>query len=228
MGGREDPRITRIGGLLRRTRLDELPQLVNVIRGEMTMVGPRAEVPQFVDVYTPEQREVLSVPPGITGAGPARVRPPVRAAARRRGGSQPGLPRADPRAEARDRPRVRPPSLARRATSASWSAPRCSSWVATGTDRVGPRGGASSHRIALDEPTAPHKKARFRWTFGVVMGWRKSYGSRAIGRGRPRVRGNAKPRVGAYRRRTHWGQLCTTLAKTGTITSTTRGRCQRK
>ena len=69
MGGREDPRITRIGGLLRRTRLDELPQLVNVIRGEMTMVGPRAEVPQFVDLYTPEQREVLSVPPGITGPG---------------------------------------------------------------------------------------------------------------------------------------------------------------
>ena len=69
MGGREDPRITRLGGLLRRTRLDELPQLVNVIRGEMTMVGPRAEVPQFVELYTPEQRVVLSVPPGITGPG---------------------------------------------------------------------------------------------------------------------------------------------------------------
>ncbi len=69
MGGREDPRITRLGGLLRRTRLDELPQLINVIRGEMTLVGPRAEVPQFVDRYTPSQREVLSVPPGITGPG---------------------------------------------------------------------------------------------------------------------------------------------------------------
>jgi lipopolysaccharide/colanic/teichoic acid biosynthesis glycosyltransferase len=69
MGGRDDPRITRIGGLLRRTRLDELPQLINVIRGEMAMIGPRAEVPQFVDLYTPEQREVLSVPPGITGPG---------------------------------------------------------------------------------------------------------------------------------------------------------------
>ena len=69
MGGRDDPRITRIGGLLRRTRLDELPQLVNVIRGEMAMIGPRAEVPQFVELYTPEQREVLSVPPGITGPG---------------------------------------------------------------------------------------------------------------------------------------------------------------
>jgi lipopolysaccharide/colanic/teichoic acid biosynthesis glycosyltransferase len=69
MGGREDPRITRLGGLLRRTRLDELPQLVNVIRGEMTMVGPRAEIPQFVEGYTAAQREVLSVPPGITGPG---------------------------------------------------------------------------------------------------------------------------------------------------------------
>jgi lipopolysaccharide/colanic/teichoic acid biosynthesis glycosyltransferase len=69
MGGREDQRITRLGGLLRRTRLDELPQLINVIRGEMTMVGPRAEVPQFVDRYTAAQREVLSVPPGITGPG---------------------------------------------------------------------------------------------------------------------------------------------------------------
>jgi lipopolysaccharide/colanic/teichoic acid biosynthesis glycosyltransferase len=61
-----DPRITRVGRVLRRTKLDELPQLWNVVRGEMSLVGPRPEDPEFVKLYTPEQRRVLSVRPGIT------------------------------------------------------------------------------------------------------------------------------------------------------------------
>ncbi|HUD71669.1 MAG TPA: sugar transferase [Dongiaceae bacterium] len=61
-----DPRITPAGRLLRRTKLDELPQLFNVIRGEMSLVGPRPEVPRYVQRYTPEQRRVLDVPPGLT------------------------------------------------------------------------------------------------------------------------------------------------------------------
>jgi lipopolysaccharide/colanic/teichoic acid biosynthesis glycosyltransferase len=67
MGGRVDPRVTRMGAILRRTHLDELPQLVNVVRGEMTLIGPRPEIPEFVAAYTSEQRAVLAVRPGITG-----------------------------------------------------------------------------------------------------------------------------------------------------------------
>jgi lipopolysaccharide/colanic/teichoic acid biosynthesis glycosyltransferase len=62
-----DPRVTRVGRLLRRTKLDEIPQLLNVIRGDMSLVGPRPEHPDFVKHYTDEQREVLAVRPGITG-----------------------------------------------------------------------------------------------------------------------------------------------------------------
>jgi lipopolysaccharide/colanic/teichoic acid biosynthesis glycosyltransferase len=69
MGGRVDPRVTRTGAFLRKTHLDELPQLLNVVRGDMTLIGPRPEVPDFVAHYTPEQREVLTVRPGITGPG---------------------------------------------------------------------------------------------------------------------------------------------------------------
>ena len=69
MGGRVDSRVTRMGALLRQTHLDELPQLVNVVRGEMTLIGPRPEVPDFVASYTDAQREVLRVRPGITGPG---------------------------------------------------------------------------------------------------------------------------------------------------------------
>jgi len=69
MGGRVDSRVTSIGALLRQTHLDELPQLVNVVRGEMTLIGPRPEVPDFVASYTDAQREVLRVRPGITGPG---------------------------------------------------------------------------------------------------------------------------------------------------------------
>lgn len=62
----EDPRITRVGRFLRQWKLDELPQLINVVRGEMALVGPRPEVPRYVELYTEEQRQVLTVRPGIT------------------------------------------------------------------------------------------------------------------------------------------------------------------
>lgn len=61
-----DPRITPIGRMLRRTKLDELPQLINVLRGEMSLVGPRPEDPRYVALYTEAQRQVLNVRPGIT------------------------------------------------------------------------------------------------------------------------------------------------------------------
>jgi lipopolysaccharide/colanic/teichoic acid biosynthesis glycosyltransferase len=63
-----DSRVTRTGRFLRRTKLDELPQLINVLKGEMSLVGPRPEDPRYVALYTPEQRQVLSVAPGITSA----------------------------------------------------------------------------------------------------------------------------------------------------------------
>jgi lipopolysaccharide/colanic/teichoic acid biosynthesis glycosyltransferase len=62
-----DPRVTGLGRVLRRYKLDELPQLLNVLRGDMSLVGPRPEFKQWVDRYSPEQRElILSVRPGIT------------------------------------------------------------------------------------------------------------------------------------------------------------------
>jgi lipopolysaccharide/colanic/teichoic acid biosynthesis glycosyltransferase len=63
----DDPRITSVGRLLRRTKIDELPQLLNVLKGDMSLVGPRPEDPRYVALYTPEQRSVLTVRPGITG-----------------------------------------------------------------------------------------------------------------------------------------------------------------
>jgi len=65
VGGR-DPRITGIGYFLRKSKLDELPQLINVLVGDMSIVGPRPEVPKYVALYTTEQRQVLTVRPGIT------------------------------------------------------------------------------------------------------------------------------------------------------------------
>ena len=64
---RDDPRVTRAGRFLRRTKLDELPQFLNVVKGEMSMVGPRPEDPTYVALYDQEQRQVLTVRPGITG-----------------------------------------------------------------------------------------------------------------------------------------------------------------
>jgi lipopolysaccharide/colanic/teichoic acid biosynthesis glycosyltransferase len=63
----EDPRITRVGALLRRSSLDELPNLLNVLRGEMSLIGPRPTLPGQVATYTPRQRGRLAVRPGITG-----------------------------------------------------------------------------------------------------------------------------------------------------------------
>jgi len=63
----DDPRVTRVGRFLRRTSLDELPQLVNVLRGEMSLVGPRPELPQLVEQYDLWQRQRFSIPPGMTG-----------------------------------------------------------------------------------------------------------------------------------------------------------------
>jgi lipopolysaccharide/colanic/teichoic acid biosynthesis glycosyltransferase len=62
-----DARITRVGALLRRASLDELPNLINVLRGEMSLIGPRPTVPVQVERYTPRQRGRLAVKPGITG-----------------------------------------------------------------------------------------------------------------------------------------------------------------
>ena len=64
--GEHDQRITRIGHFLRKTKMDELPQLLNVLKGEMSLVGPRPEVRKYVELYTEAQRKVLSVRPGIT------------------------------------------------------------------------------------------------------------------------------------------------------------------
>jgi lipopolysaccharide/colanic/teichoic acid biosynthesis glycosyltransferase len=61
-----DPRITAVGRILRRYKIDELPQLWNVLRGDMSLVGPRPELPKYVDLYSPEQIRVLSVRPGIS------------------------------------------------------------------------------------------------------------------------------------------------------------------
>ena len=64
--GERDNRITRIGYVLRKTKIDELPQLMNVLKGDMSLVGPRPEVRKYTDMYTEEQRKVLCVRPGIT------------------------------------------------------------------------------------------------------------------------------------------------------------------
>jgi lipopolysaccharide/colanic/teichoic acid biosynthesis glycosyltransferase len=72
--GRQDPRITPIGAVLRRTKLDELPQLLNVLCGQMSLVGPRPEDPRFVARYTAEQLTVLTVRPGITSPAAIRYR----------------------------------------------------------------------------------------------------------------------------------------------------------
>jgi FlaA1/EpsC-like NDP-sugar epimerase/lipopolysaccharide/colanic/teichoic acid biosynthesis glycosyltransferase len=69
-----DARVTRVGRVLRRSKLDELPQLLNVLRGEMSLVGPRPEDPRYLAWYTPEQRQILAVRPGITSAASLHYR----------------------------------------------------------------------------------------------------------------------------------------------------------
>ena len=64
--GERDSRITRVGYFLRKYKIDEFPQLLNVLKGDMSIVGPRPEVRKYVDMYTPEQMRVLSVRPGLT------------------------------------------------------------------------------------------------------------------------------------------------------------------
>jgi lipopolysaccharide/colanic/teichoic acid biosynthesis glycosyltransferase len=64
--GMRDPRITTIGYFLRKFKLDEFPQFLNVLKGEMSVVGPRPEVKEYVDLYSESQREILNVRPGIT------------------------------------------------------------------------------------------------------------------------------------------------------------------
>lgn len=72
--GGHDPRVTRSGYFIRKYKLDELPQLINVFIGDMSLVGPRPEVRKYVDLYTPEQLHVLDVRPGITDAASIRYR----------------------------------------------------------------------------------------------------------------------------------------------------------
>ena len=72
--GGHDPRVTRSGNYIRRYKLDELPQLINVFVGDMSLVGPRPEVRKYVDLYTPEQIHVLDVRPGITDLASIRYR----------------------------------------------------------------------------------------------------------------------------------------------------------
>ena len=69
-----DSRITKIGAFLRKYKLDELPQLINVFKGEMSLVGPRPEVPRYVKLYTEEQKEVLKIKPGITDLASLRYK----------------------------------------------------------------------------------------------------------------------------------------------------------
>ena len=69
-----DSRITPVGRFLRKSKVDELPQLINVLVGDMSFVGPRPEVADYVDLYTPYQRQVLQVRPGITGLASIRFR----------------------------------------------------------------------------------------------------------------------------------------------------------
>jgi len=72
--GERDPRITRSGRFIRKFKLDEFPQLINVLRGEMSIVGPRPEVPKYVALYNEEQRKVLDVRPGISDWSSIRFR----------------------------------------------------------------------------------------------------------------------------------------------------------
>jgi lipopolysaccharide/colanic/teichoic acid biosynthesis glycosyltransferase len=70
----DDPRLTRVGKTLRRYKLDELPQMFNVLKGDMSLVGPRPEVKHYVDMYSEDERQILSVRPGVTDWASIRFR----------------------------------------------------------------------------------------------------------------------------------------------------------
>ncbi|SFC85993.1 sugar transferase [Clostridium uliginosum] len=70
----KDNRITKVGSFLRKYKLDELPQLINVFKGDMSLVGPRPEVPRYVELYNEEQKQVLEVKPGITDLASIRYK----------------------------------------------------------------------------------------------------------------------------------------------------------
>lgn len=65
--GEDDPRVTRFGRFARKTSIDELPQVINILKGEMSFIGPRPDTPMYLDKYTDEERMALTVRPGITG-----------------------------------------------------------------------------------------------------------------------------------------------------------------
>ncbi len=69
-----DPRITRVGRVLRKTKIDELPQLINVLKGDMSIVGPRPEVPQYVAMFRQDYEQILQVRPGITDGASLKFR----------------------------------------------------------------------------------------------------------------------------------------------------------
>ncbi|MGE0448384.1 MAG: sugar transferase [Vicinamibacterales bacterium] len=69
-----DPRITRVGRWLRRTKLDELPQLLNVLKGDMSLVGPRPELPKYVEMFRSEYADILCVRPGLTDPASVKYR----------------------------------------------------------------------------------------------------------------------------------------------------------
>lgn len=75
----DDPRVTKIGKILRKTSLDEVPQLLNVFFGDMSLIGPRPDPPDWLEKYTDEEREFLKVKPGITGYSQAYFRNSVEA-----------------------------------------------------------------------------------------------------------------------------------------------------
>ncbi len=108
-GGR-DTRVTRVGGLLRRLRLDELPQLWNVAKGEMRFVGPRPEDPRYVDLTLPLHRQVFTAPPGIAGLTQLVYADEGRLLDRRRR-PRPLLSRHDPATQAGHRRRLPPAPL---------------------------------------------------------------------------------------------------------------------
>lgn len=70
----QDPRITRVGRALRKTKVDELPQLINVLKGEMSLVGPRPEVPRYVELFKHDYEEILTIRPGITDLASLKYR----------------------------------------------------------------------------------------------------------------------------------------------------------